>query len=103
MAALSLRLDPELEMRLTQEVARRKTTKTQFVQELLRQALEPRNPVDLLYAARAQHGLPDPADTSVPMTDRSENVKALVYRRVQDKLGHEPPALKAAEPEAGAP
>lgn len=103
MAALSLRLDPELEMRLTQEVARRKTTKTQFVQDLLRQALEPRNPVDLLYAARAQHGLPDPSDASVPLTDRSQNVKVLVYRQVQAKLGHEASELKAAEPGAGSP
>lgn len=100
MGALSLRLDSELEMRLTQEVARRKTTKTQFVQDLLRQALEPRNPVDLLYAMRAQHGLPDPADASVPMTSRSENVKDLVYERVHSKLGREA-VLKVAEPGAG--
>ena len=102
MGALSLRLDSELEMRLTQEVARRKTTKTQFVQDLLRQALEPRNPVDLLYAMRVQHGLPDPADVSVPMTSRSENVKALVYEQVQSKLGREA-VLKVAEPGAEAP
>jgi hypothetical protein len=101
MAALSLRLDPELEMRLTQEVARRKTTKTQFVQDLLRQALEPRDPVALLYAVRAQHGLPDPTDSAVPETRRSENVKASVQRRVQDKLDRRAPDLKAAEPEAG--
>ena len=99
MGALSLRLDSELEMRLTQEVARRKTTKTQFVQDLLRQALEPRNPVDLLYAVRAQHGLPDPADASIPMTSRSEDVKGLVYERVQSKLGREQ-VLKVAEPGA---
>jgi hypothetical protein len=100
MAALSLRLDPELEMRLTQEVARRKTTKTQFVQDLLRQALEPRDPVALLYAVRAQHGLPDPNDALVPETRRSENVKAAVYRRVQDKLDRHAPELKAVEPGA---
>lgn len=100
MGALSLRLDSELEMRLTQEVARRKTTKTQFVQDLLRQALEPRNPVDLLYAVRAEHGLPDPEDASVPMTSRSENVKTLVYQQVQHKLDREA-VLKVAEPGAG--
>ena len=99
MGALSLRLDNELEMRLSQEVARRKTTKTQFVQDLLRQALEPRNPVDLLYALRAQHGLPDPSDASVPMTHRSENVKSLVYQQVQHKLGSEA-VLKVAQPGA---
>jgi hypothetical protein len=102
MGALSLRLDSELEMRLTQEVARRKTTKTQFVQDLLRQALEPRNAVDLLYAVRAQHGLPDPADASVPMTSRSENVKTQVYEQVHNKLGREA-VLKVAEPGADAP
>jgi hypothetical protein len=101
MAALSLRLDPELEMRLTQEVARRKTTKTQFVQDLLRQALEPRDPVALLYAVRAQHGLPDPNDTSVPLTRQSEHVKAAVRQRVQDKLDRRTPELKAAEPGVG--
>lgn len=100
MGALSLRLDDELEMRLTQEVARRKTTKTQFVQDLLREALTPRDPVDLLYAVRAQHGLPDPGDASVPMTHRSENVKALVYEQVQGKFDRLS-ALKAAEPSEG--
>ena len=102
MGALSLRLDSELEMRLTQEVARRKTTKTQFVQDLLRQALEPRNPVDLLYAVRAQHGLPDPTDASVPLTSRSENVKALVHEQVQRKRD-QGMDLTEAEPGAAKP
>ena len=46
---------------------------------------------------RAEHGLPDPADASVPMTDRSENVKSLVHQQVQHKLGRER-VLKVAEP-----
>ena len=103
MAALSLRLDPELEMRLTQEVARRKTTKTQFVQDLLRQALEPRDPVALLYAVRAQHGLPDPSDVLVPETRRSENVKAEVHRQLRYKRESRLTELKAAEPGADQP
>lgn len=100
MAALSLRLDPELEMRLTQEVQRRKTTKTQFVQDLLRQALEPRNPVDLLYALRAEYGLPDPQTTVADPTEQSRHVKSLVREKVQAKHAVEAtvPALKAAEP-----
>lgn len=102
MGALSLRLDSELEMRLTQEVARRKTTKTQFVQDLLRQALAPRNPVDLLYAVRAQHGLPDPSDASVPVTSRSENVKVLVHEQVQRKRD-QGVVLTEAEPGAAKP
>ncbi|MDO5290404.1 MAG: hypothetical protein Q4F13_12330 [Pseudomonadota bacterium] len=77
MPALSLRLDEELDMRLAQEVARRKTTKAQFVQQLLREALAPRDPVALLHAVRAQYGLPDASDESVPLTDRSQNVKTL--------------------------
>lgn len=103
MAALSLRLDPELEMRLTQEVQRRKTTKTQFVQELLRQALEPRNPVDLLYALRAEYGLPDPQTTAARPTERSRQVKSLVRETVRAKHAGETtdPALKAAQPGAG--
>ena len=76
MAALSLRLDPELEMRLTQEVRRRNTTKTEFVQSLLRQALEPRDPVDLLYVVRSEHGLPDPRPDAPDVTEQSRQVKA---------------------------
>ena len=95
MPALSLRLDEELDMRLTQEVARRKTTKAQFVQQLLREALAPRDPVAVLHAVRAQHGLPDVSDESVPLTDRSQNVKTLARQAVQRKRA-EPPAGAAA-------
>lgn len=100
MAALSLRLDPELEMRLTQEVRRRNTTKTEFVQALLRQALEPRDPVDLLYALRSEHGLPEPQPDASDATDKSRQVKTLVRKKVQTKYSSQPaaPLLKAAEP-----
>jgi predicted transcriptional regulator len=93
MAALSLRLDPELDLRLTQEVQRRKTTKTKFVQDLLRQALEPRDPVDLLYAVRAQYGLPEPQSGEAPPTERSRQVKSLVRKKVRAKH-----AADAAQP-----
>lgn len=103
MAALSLRLDPELEMRLTQEVRRRNTTKTEFVQALLRQALEPRDPVDLLYALRSEHGLPEPQTDAPDVTEKSRHVKALVRQKVQGKYNTQSaaPLLKAAEPGVG--
>lgn len=103
MAALSLRLDPELEMRLTQEVRRRNTTKTEFVQSLLRQALEPRDPVDLLYALRSEHGLPEPQPEAPDATEKSRQVKTLVHKKVHAKYMAQPaaPLLKAAEPGVG--
>lgn len=103
MAALSLRLDPELEMRLTQEVRRRNTTKTEFVQALLRQALEPRDPVELLYALRTEHGLPEPQPDAASATEKSRQVKTLVHKKVHAKYSAQPaePLLKAAEPGVG--
>ena len=103
MAALSLRLDPDLEMRLTQEVRRRNTTKTEFVQALLRQALEPKDPVDLLYALRSEHGLPEPQPDAPDATENSRRVKTLVDKNVRAKYSAQPavPLLKAAEPGVG--
>ena len=86
MSALSIRLDPELERRLDLEVARRKTTRSRFVQELLREALEPQDPMHLLEEARAQYGLPDPL-THKPRTNKSAHVKELVRKAVLRKHG----------------
>jgi len=85
MSALSIRLDAELERRLDLEVARRNTTRSRFVQDLLREALEPRDPVLLLQEARAEYALPDPAKKRV-RTDRSTRVKALARDAVKRKL-----------------
>lgn len=84
MGALSLRLDSELEMRLIQEVERRKTSKTRFVQDLLRQALEPKDPIALLYASRKHYGLPDPQAAAIT-TKASGNTKQLAREAVQSK------------------
>ena len=85
MSAMSIRLDPELERRLDLEVARRNTTRSRFVQELLREALAPKNSVLLLHEARAEYALPDPARKRV-RTDKSARVKSLAQEAVKRKL-----------------
>ncbi len=85
MSALSIRLDPELERRLDLEVARRNTTRSRFVQEILRDALAPKDAVMLLQEARAEYALPDPARKRV-RTDKSARVKSLVRETVKRKL-----------------
>ncbi|HEY4080077.1 MAG TPA: ribbon-helix-helix protein, CopG family [Burkholderiaceae bacterium] len=85
MSALSIRLDPELEHRLDLEVARRNTTRSRFVQDLLREALSPKDPVLLLQEARAEYALPDPVRKKT-RTDKSTRVKALVRESVERKL-----------------
>jgi len=85
MSALSIRLDPELERRLDLEVARLNTTRSRFVQDLLREALAAKNPVLLLQEARAEYKLPDPAKKRT-RTDRSTQVKALARDAVKRKL-----------------
>ena len=85
MNALSIRLDPDLERRLDLEVARRNTTRSRFVQELLRDALAPKSSVLLLQEARAQYSLPDPARAR-ERTDKSTRVKSLVRDAVKRKL-----------------
>ena len=86
MSALSIRLDPELERRLDMEVARRNTTRSRFVQDLLREALQPRDPMHLLEEARAEYGLPDPLSHR-PRTNKSARVKELVRDAVARKHG----------------
>ncbi len=90
MSALSIRLDPELERRLDMEVARRKTTRSRFVQELLRRALEPQDPMHLVQEARAEYGLPDPLSHK-PRTDKASRVKTLVRAAVARKYGRGAP------------
>jgi predicted transcriptional regulator len=86
MSALSIRLDPELERRLDLEVARRNTTRSRFVQEILREALRPRDAMHLLEEARAEYGLPDPR-TQKRRTNKSARVKELVQQAVARKHG----------------
>lgn len=88
MSALSIRLDADLERRLDLEVARRNTTRSRFVQDLLREALAPKNPVLLLQEARAEYVLPDPSRKRV-RTDKSTRVKELARESVKRKLAAE--------------
>lgn len=86
MAILSIRLDPELERQLDAEVARRRTSRSRLVQEMLRASLAPPDPVRLLQEARAVYELPDPAAAPVK-TDRAGKTKSLVRKAVARKHG----------------
>lgn len=81
---LSVRLEPDVEKAFEQEVRRRKITKSRFVNELLRDALKPRDPMSLLMEIRAQYGIPEPK-ASTPRTKRSADVKSQVRQAVQKK------------------
>lgn len=86
MSILSIRLDPELERQLDLEVARRRTTRSRLVQEMLRASLAPQNPALLLQEARAAYELPDPA-AAPRKTDRARKAKSLVRKAVARKGG----------------
>ncbi|WP_167784793.1 hypothetical protein [Ramlibacter rhizophilus] len=90
MAILSIRLDPELERQLDLEVARRRTTRSRLVQEMLRASLAPQNPARLLQEARAAYELPDPA-TVETKTDLAANTKSLARQAVARKRGKPEP------------
>lgn len=83
---LSVRLEPDLELAFEREVKRRSVTKSQFINQLLREALQPKDPVALLMAIREKHGLPDPAQQS-ERTDKAAQVQALVQAALRQKHG----------------
>lgn len=82
---LSVRLEPEIEQAFENEVRRLKTTKSQFVNQLLREALRPKDPIELLMELREQYGIPTPGPNT-PRTNRSSNVKQLVREAVGKKF-----------------
>jgi hypothetical protein len=82
MPALSIRIEPELGKMLDLEVSRRNTTRSRYVQELLQQALAPKDSLALLLKVRARYGI---ADTQAPRTNKSAKVKALVKAAVEKK------------------
>ena len=84
MSTLSIRLDTDLGRQLDIEVARRGTTRSKFVQEVLREALTPQHPLRLLQEARAEFGLPDPAAART-QTNKAADVKRLARKSVQRK------------------
>ena len=81
---LSVRLEPDVEYALELEVRRRKTTKSSFVNDLLREALKPHDPMQLLMEIRAEYKIPEPTPAT-PRTKRSANVKAQVRKAVTKK------------------
>ena len=82
-AALSIRIPPEIEQRLEQEVARLSTTKSRYVQDLLRQALAPKNPIALLKQIRSDFGISPKKGR--PQTDKSRHSKELARQAVARK------------------
>lgn len=90
MSILSIRLDPDLERQLDLEVARRRTTRSRLVQEVLRASLAPQDPARLLQEARAAYELPDPA-TVQAKTDLAGNTKSAVRQAVARKRGEAGP------------
>jgi metal-responsive CopG/Arc/MetJ family transcriptional regulator len=84
MTALSIRIEPALEKMLDIEVSRRKTTRSKYVQDLLAQALAPKDPMALLMKVRAQYEVAEP-DASRSLTHKSANVKVLVKEAIEKK------------------
>ena len=82
-AAISVRIPPEIEQRLEHEVARLSTTKSKYVQDLLRQALAPKDPVALLIQIRRDYGIAPQIGT--PKTDKSRHSKELARQAVARK------------------
>ncbi len=96
MSALSIRLSPEIEKRLEMEVSRLKVTKSRFVQDLLENALAPKDAVALLMQARAHYGLDELAQTAT-VTNKAANVKALVREAAQKKHAAEKAYAKESQ------
>ena len=82
-SALSIRIPPEIEQRLEHEVARLSTTKSRYVQDLLRQALAPKDPIELLMQIRKDYGIAPKKGT--PQTDKSSRSKELARQAVARK------------------
>lgn len=84
MSALSIRLTPEMEKRLELEVSRLKVTKSRFVQDLLVEALKPKDAVALLDELRDAYGLNTLAKTT-PSTNQASRVKELTSKVILQK------------------
>jgi metal-responsive CopG/Arc/MetJ family transcriptional regulator len=78
---LSVRLESDVEQAFELEIKRLKTTKSQFVNQLLREALRPKDPMQLLLEIRARYGIATPGPDTL-RTTKSENVSALVRQTV---------------------
>ena len=81
---LSVRVDRDLEPHFELEIKRLKTTKSEFVNKLLRQALAPKDPMQLLLEIRSKYGIPEPGE-STPRTNNSSNTKVRAVQAAKAK------------------
>jgi len=76
--AMSVRLDPTLETRVTQESRRLGVTKSEFVKDALERVLGLKNPADLLSTVRSGKAMWNP--------QASRNVSARMRAKLRAKL-----------------
>ena len=81
---LSVRVDRDLEPYFELEIKRLKTTKSEFVNRLLRQALAPTDPMQLLLDIRKKYGIPEPG-LDAPRTQNSSDTRTRAVQAVRSK------------------
>jgi hypothetical protein len=81
---LSVRVDRDLEPQFELEIKRLGTTKSEFVNKLLRQALAPKDPMQLLLDIRSKYGIAEP-DVNTLRTKNSSNTKQRALQVVRSK------------------
>ena len=81
---LSVRVDRDLEPHFELEIKRLGTTKSEFVNKLLRQALAPKDPMQLLLDIRSKYGIAEPG-VKTPRTSNSSNTKERAIQTVRSK------------------
>ena len=82
---LSVRVDRDLEPHFELEIKRLKTTKSEFVNKLLRQALAPKDPMQLLLEIRSKYGVSE-LGTSTLRTNNFSNTKVRAIQAVKAKF-----------------
>ena len=81
---LSVRIDRDLEPHFELEIKRLRTTKSEYVNKLLRQALAPKDPMQLLLDIRSKYGIPEPG-ANTPRTNNSLHTKERAIEVVRSK------------------
>jgi hypothetical protein len=81
---LSVRIDRDLEPHFEMEIKRLGTTKSEFVNKLLRQALAPKDPMQMLLDIRSKYGIREPGKDT-PRTRNSSNTKERAMEVVKRK------------------
>jgi antitoxin component of RelBE/YafQ-DinJ toxin-antitoxin module len=81
---LSVRIDRDLEPYFELEIKRLGTTKSEFVNLLLRQALAPKDPMQLLLDIRSKYGIAEPG-VKTTRTNNSSKTKERAVQAVRSK------------------